>query len=58
MNRALRLAYGVAGEIARAAAAIAPAGDAKLTRALGARRGIRERFASWGRTGRDTARPL
>lgn len=58
MNRALRLAYGAAGQLARAAAVVVPAGDAKLSRALRARRGIRRRFADWGRSARDPSRPL
>ena len=58
MNPALRLGYGAAGQLARAAAAVAPAAGGKLTLALGARRGIRDRFAEWGRTQRDPSRPL
>lgn len=58
MNSALRLGYGAAGQLARALAAVAPRGESKLARALGARRGIRGRFADWGRTGRDPARSL
>ncbi|MFL5575613.1 MAG: 3-deoxy-D-manno-octulosonic acid transferase [Gemmatimonadaceae bacterium] len=58
MNPALRLGYGAAGHLARALAAVAPAGQSKLARTLRARRGIGERFARWGRDGRDPARPL
>ncbi|HET7457129.1 MAG TPA: glycosyltransferase N-terminal domain-containing protein [Gemmatimonadaceae bacterium] len=59
MNPALRIGYAAAAQLARAAAAVVPAGgSSKVSRALHARRGIRERFAAWGRTGRDPARPL
>lgn len=50
--------YEVAAQLARALAAVAPDRDAKLVRALRARRGIRARFAAWGESGRDPARPL
>ena len=58
MNALLRLGYGAAGQLARVGALLAPAGETKLGRALRARRGIRERFAAWGHSGRDTQRPL
>ena len=58
MHSALRLGYGAAGHLARALAAVAPPGDAKLLRALRARRGIRERFRRWGQSSRDPSRPL
>ncbi|HKG93186.1 MAG TPA: glycosyltransferase N-terminal domain-containing protein [Gemmatimonadaceae bacterium] len=58
MHPALRLGYGAAGQLARALAALAPAGGSKLLRALRARRGIRERYRRWGGSGRDPARPL
>lgn len=57
MNRAARLAYGAAGHVARALAAVAPAGREKFARTFAARRGIRDRFAAWS-AARDTARPL
>jgi 3-deoxy-D-manno-octulosonic-acid transferase len=57
MNRALRLAYGAAGQVARAAAVLAPDGDSKWLRSLAARRGIRQRYAAWARQ-RDPGRPL
>lgn len=44
--------------LARAAAAVVPAGSRKLTRSLAARRGIRARFREWGAAHRDTSRPL
>ena len=54
----LRLGYDAAGHLARALAALAPAGDAKLLRALRARRGIRARYAGWSVANRDRTRPL
>lgn len=51
-------AYATAAQLARAAAFVTPAGEAKLLRALAARRGIRHRYAVWGATGRETSRPL
>lgn len=57
MNSALRLAYGVVGQLARTAAAIAPPDGPKWRRSLAARRGIRGRYAAWARQ-RDPARPL
>lgn len=61
MRLALRLGYEGAAQLARAGAAIAaamPGGDSKVLRALRARSGIRDRYASWGRSGRDPARGL
>ena len=57
MNLALRLAYGATGQLARAVAAIAPAGEAKWRRSLSARRGIGRRYTAWSRH-RDPHRPL
>jgi 3-deoxy-D-manno-octulosonic-acid transferase len=57
VNPALRLAYGAAGQIVRAAAAIAPGGESKWRRSLQARRGIRARYAAWA-PARDMSRPL
>lgn len=57
MNAALRLAYGAAGQLARSAAALAPAGEAKWQRSLAARRGIRSRYRAWAPR-RDADRPL
>lgn len=54
----LTLAYRVAAQLARVAAAAAPAGDAKVLRSLRARRGIRARYAAWGRASRVAGRPL
>ncbi|HEY0996559.1 MAG TPA: glycosyltransferase N-terminal domain-containing protein [Gemmatimonadaceae bacterium] len=58
MNGALRFGYGVAVQLARAAAAVTPRGEAKVMRALAARRGIRERYAAWGAAHRDPSHPL
>lgn len=57
MHPALRACYGAAGQLARAAAALSPAGRAKWRRALRARRGIRGRYTAWARQ-RDLTRPL
>jgi 3-deoxy-D-manno-octulosonic-acid transferase len=54
----LRFGYGVATQIARAAAAVAPPGRGKVLRAFSARRGIRSRYAKWAREGRDPSRAL
>lgn len=58
MDAVLRLGYDAAGNIARALAALAPAGNAKLLRALRARRGIRARYAAWSLANRDAPRAL
>lgn len=53
-----RLLYGAAAQLGRGVAALTPSGGGKLRRSLHARRGIRERYASWGASGRDPRRPL
>src|SRR5919206_5290906 len=58
LRGALGLAYDAVGALARAAAAVAPPSESKVLRALAARRGIRARYARWGRSGRDPTRPL
>jgi len=58
VDAVLRLGYDAAGNIARALAALAPAGNAKLLRALRARRGIRSRYAAWALANRDAPRAL
>ncbi len=58
MNPLLAIGYEAAGQIARGLAAITPVREGKVWSSLGARRGIRARYAAWGRTGRDPARPL
>src|SRR5207244_5059760 len=54
----LRVGYHALAHLARAAAQVAPAGEAKVLRALTARRGIRHRYRNWARTQRDRKRPL
>lgn len=54
----IHVPYYALGQLARVGAALAPAGGGKTRRALRARRGIRERYAAWGRTGRDPERAL
>jgi 3-deoxy-D-manno-octulosonic-acid transferase len=58
LHAALGLSYDAATALARAAAAVAPSGESKVLRALAARRGIRDRYAAWGRSGRDPRRQL
>lgn len=58
MNPVLRLGYDAAGQLARALATVAPAGQSKLLLALRARRGIRARYAAWSAAHRDRTRPL
>ena len=58
LGGALGLSYDAAAALARVAAAVAPPGDSKVLRALAGRRGIRARYALWGRTGREPRRPL
>jgi len=58
VNPVVRPVYALAGQFARAAAAVAPSGSGKRARTLRARRGIRKRFAAWGASGRDASRPL
>ncbi|HEX6626356.1 MAG TPA: glycosyltransferase N-terminal domain-containing protein [Gemmatimonadaceae bacterium] len=58
MNSLLRIPYAVAGRVADAFTAVVPAGDSKFRRGLSARRGLIERYRTWGNTNRDSARPL
>jgi 3-deoxy-D-manno-octulosonic-acid transferase len=58
VNAVLRLGYDAAGQLARALAAVAPAGESKFLLAFRARRGIRARYAKWSAQHRDRARPL
>lgn len=58
MNPLLYWGYRAAGELASLAAHVAPPGEGKLLRTLRARRGVTERFSSWGSSGRDRGRPL
>ena len=59
MQPILAGAYEVAARTARLLASLAPAdGRSKLARSLAGRRRVLERFARWGRDGRDPALPL
>jgi 3-deoxy-D-manno-octulosonic-acid transferase len=58
VRRPLRLAYDAVANLARAATAIAPAGDAKITRAFADRRGLIDRYRAWAASHRDASRPL
>ncbi|HEU4563630.1 MAG TPA: glycosyltransferase N-terminal domain-containing protein [Gemmatimonadaceae bacterium] len=58
MSPLLRALYGGAAALARAAAAVAPPGQAKGLRALRARRGIRGRYHRWALEGRRPGAPL
>ena len=58
MHPLLRLVYGAAGAVARAATVAGLPGNSKLARTIRARRGARARFAEWAATSRDPARPL
>jgi 3-deoxy-D-manno-octulosonic-acid transferase len=58
VRRPLRLAYDAVANLARAATAIAPAGGAKITRALADRRGVIDRYRDWAGAHRDPSRPL
>lgn len=58
MNPIVRSAYAAVGSLAEATAAYAPRGDGKVRRSFNARRGVRERFARWGKALRDPSRPL
>jgi 3-deoxy-D-manno-octulosonic-acid transferase len=58
MNPLVALPYGIAGQLARLGAALAPASGGKVARSLHARRGIRERYVAWGAAHRDRTRPL
>ncbi|HUF26542.1 MAG TPA: glycosyltransferase N-terminal domain-containing protein [Gemmatimonadaceae bacterium] len=58
MHPLVGIGYEAVAQLARGVAALTPASESKLLRALRARRGIRARFTSWGRDGRDPDRPL
>jgi len=58
MHPVVRVPYSLAGHLARAAAALSPAGSGKLISSLRARRGIRDRYAAWAAKERDPSRPL
>jgi 3-deoxy-D-manno-octulosonic-acid transferase len=58
VRRPLRLAYDAIANLARAATAIAPASDAKITRSFSDRRGLVERYRAWSAAHRDASSPL
>lgn len=58
MKGFIRLPYEVIGELANALSHVAPDADNKVVRTIRARRGLLERFAAWGESARDQARPL
>jgi 3-deoxy-D-manno-octulosonic-acid transferase len=58
VNSLLRIPYALAGVATHALVRAVPAGDSKFRRALGARRGIVERYERWGKASRDRAHPL
>ncbi|MEP7086882.1 MAG: glycosyltransferase N-terminal domain-containing protein [Gemmatimonadota bacterium] len=58
MNFLLGGAYEGAVQLARAAAAVAPARGGKVVATFRARRGIRERYQQWNRESRNGERPL
>ncbi|HZF67291.1 MAG TPA: glycosyltransferase N-terminal domain-containing protein [Gemmatirosa sp.] len=58
MHAIVRPAYALLARTASLAAALAPAGEGKLARAVHARRGVRARFAAWAAAHREAARPL
>lgn len=58
VNAPLGAAYELTMQLARAIAAVAPAGSGKLRGTFRARHGIRARYGAWGRESRDDARTL
>ncbi|MFL5482327.1 MAG: 3-deoxy-D-manno-octulosonic acid transferase [Gemmatimonadaceae bacterium] len=58
MNSLLRIPYAVAGRVADAFTVVVPAGDSKFRRGLSARRGLVDRYRTWGSQSRDSQRPL
>lgn len=58
MRPLLAAAYEGIARLATLAAALTPSGKAKLAQTLHARRGITERYRSWGSAHRDDTRPL
>lgn len=58
MNKFIAIPYGAAGALAEMVVAIAPARDTKMLRALTARRGLLNRYATWAGASRDFSRPL
>lgn len=58
MHPLTRAAYLIAGRAATLAAAVAPEGEHKVLRSLGARRQLVEKWEAWARDHRDASRPL
>ncbi|MDB4905549.1 MAG: Three-deoxy-D-manno-octulosonic-acid transferase protein [Gemmatimonadetes bacterium] len=58
MNPLLRAAYEGFARAASAAAELAPAGESKLARTFRGRAGLLDRYRAFGRSARDTSRPL
>jgi 3-deoxy-D-manno-octulosonic-acid transferase len=58
VNSLLRIPYALAGRAANALVNAIPPGESKFRRALGARRGIVERYQRWSSLSRDRDRPL
>lgn len=58
MKPLLRIPYAFAGLVTDALVRVVPAGKSKFRRALSSRRGLVDRYQTWGATSRDAARPL
>lgn len=58
MNTLLRALYAGAGSLAKAVVATGVPGEGKLAQTINARRGLLERYGTFGRTMRDASRPL
>jgi 3-deoxy-D-manno-octulosonic-acid transferase len=54
----LRIPYAFAGLVTDALVRVVPAGKSKFRRGLSSRRGLVDRYQTWGATSRDAARPL
>lgn len=58
MKLLLRIPYAFVGLVTDALVGVVPAGKSKFRRALSSRRGLVDRYQTWGATSRDAARPL
>ncbi len=58
MKPLLRIPYAFAGLVTDALVRVVPAGKSKFRRGLSSRRGLVDRYQTWGATSRDAARPL
>lgn len=58
MKPLLRIPYAFAGLVTDALVRVVPVGKSKFRRALSSRRGLVDRYQTWGATSRDAARPL